>query len=72
MSRKRRVCDRPRGNPVISNDTNTNAMQTLEGNLDTSSTCNQTRKFVRVRSDLEKEGSEGDVRDVPEHRAAAG
>jgi len=56
---------------VIIGDTNTNAMQTPEENLDTS-TCNQTRKLVRLGSDVEKEGSEEDVRDVPEHRGAAG
>jgi hypothetical protein len=71
MRRNRRVCDRPRGDPVIIGDTNTNAMQTPEENLDTS-TYNQTRKLVRLGSDVEKEGSEEDVRDVPENRGAAG
>ena len=71
MRRNRRVCDRPGRHPVIIGDTNTNAMQTPEENLDTS-TCNQTRKLVRLGSDVEKEGIEEDVRDVPEHRGAAG
>jgi len=56
---------------VISGDTNTNAMQTPDENLDTN-TCNRTRRRVRPGSDVEKEGSEEDVREVPEQQAAAG
>lgn len=56
---------------MISGDTNTNAMQTPDENLDTN-TCNRTRRRVRSGPDVEKEGIEEDVREVPEQQAAAG
>jgi hypothetical protein len=71
MKRKRRVRDRPCGDPVISGDTNTNAIQTPDENLDTN-TCNRIRRRVRPGSDVEKEGSEDDVREAPEQQVAVG